>query len=86
MVRALLQYGDYNVFAVDWSGGSRVIYHQAVTNIRVVALEISTLINTLRVKLGQDPGKVHVIGHSLGSHMAGKVNCVILKIFYESVY
>ncbi|KAF2361826.1 Lipase/vitellogenin [Trinorchestia longiramus] len=73
MVRGLLFHGDYNVFSVDWSGGSRVIYHQAVTNIRVVALEVSALINSLKFKLGQDPAKVHVIGHSLGSHTAGYI-------------
>ncbi|XP_018020443.1 pancreatic lipase-related protein 2-like isoform X2 [Hyalella azteca] len=73
MVRGLLYHGDYNVFTVDWSGGSRVIYHQAVTNIRVVALEVAALINSLKFKLGQDPAKVHVIGHSLGSHMAGHI-------------
>lgn len=73
MTRGLLHHGDYNVFTVDWSGGSRVIYHQAVSNIRVVALEIAALINWFHAQLGQHPSTIHVIGHSLGSHTAGHV-------------
>ena len=75
MVRGLLYHDDCNVFVVDWSGGSQTMYPQAVTNIRVVALEIASLINWMETKMGQPPSMVHVIGHSLGSHAAGKKNC-----------
>lgn len=72
MTRGLLKHGNYNVLTVDWSGGSRVMYHQAVSNIRVVALEVAAVINYMHTQLGQDTAKVHVIGHSLGSHTAGQ--------------
>lgn len=76
MTRGLLKHGDYNVLTVDWSSGSRVMYHQAVSNIRVVALEVAALINWMHTQLGQKTELVHVIGHSLGSHTAGK-DCLL---------
>ena len=72
MVRALLKHGDYNIFSVDWSGGSRVLYPQATSNIRVVGLEIAYLVNWARNNINLDPSRVHIIGHSLGAHTAGK--------------
>ena len=92
MVRGLLYHDDCNVFVVDWSGGSRVMYPQAVTNIRVVALEIGALIKWMESEMGQRPEMVHVIGHSLGSHAAGMVYEKILfqllsnKLLYRRKY
>ncbi|XP_071528841.1 pancreatic triacylglycerol lipase-like isoform X2 [Panulirus ornatus] len=71
MVRALLVYGDFNVVTVDWSGGSQALYSQATANTRVVGLEVAHFINWLKDNLDLDPGEVHIIGHSLGSHTAG---------------
>lgn len=71
MVRALLAYGDFNVVTVDWSGGSQALYSQATANTRVVGLEVAHFINWLKDNLDLDPGDVHIIGHSLGSHTAG---------------
>ena len=67
----LLDYGDYNVFRVDWGGGSRALYSDAVANTRVVGLEIGYLVNWMIREFGVDPAKVHLIGHSLGAQISG---------------
>lgn len=68
MVQALLEAGDFNVVYVDWTGGSLGVYSQAVANARLTALEIANFIKYT----GIDPRHVHLIGHSLGAHLAGK--------------
>ncbi|KAK7069512.1 hypothetical protein SK128_016319 [Halocaridina rubra] len=70
-MRALLAEEDFNVIMVDWSGGSRALYTQATANARVVGLEVAHLVNWLRKHLSLQPKDVHIIGHSLGSHIAG---------------
>ncbi|KAK7116539.1 pancreatic lipase-related protein 2-like [Littorina saxatilis] len=57
-----------NVIAVDWKEGAKPPnYIRAAANTRVVGAHIATLIKTL----GVDPANVHLIGHSLGAHVAG---------------
>ncbi|XP_076044493.1 pancreatic lipase-related protein 2-like isoform X2 [Oratosquilla oratoria] len=73
MVSALLSMGTFNVFTVNWSGGSRALYSQAVANTRVVALEVALLITTLKHYANLQLADVHIIGHSLGAHTAGYV-------------
>jgi len=67
----LLDYGDYNVFRIDWGGGSLPLYGQAAANCRVVGLEIGYLVNWMTEYYGLDPADVHIMGHSLGSHVSG---------------
>ncbi|CAL4217380.1 unnamed protein product [Meganyctiphanes norvegica] len=72
MAQEMLDYGDYNVFRVNWEGGSSMnFYGQATSNTRVVGLEIGYLVNWMVNYFSLDPAKVHLIGHSLGSHVAG---------------
>ena len=53
---------------VDWTQGSKGLnYLQAAANARVVGAQVATMIRTL----GVDLGRVHLIGHSLGAHVAG---------------
>ncbi|KAK7115671.1 pancreatic lipase-related protein 2-like [Littorina saxatilis] len=67
LVKELLQKVP-NVIAVDWRKGAKgPNYFQAAANTRVVGAQIATLIKTL----GVDPANVHLIGHSLGAHVAG---------------
>ncbi|XP_049274791.1 pancreatic triacylglycerol lipase [Rhipicephalus sanguineus] len=68
---ALLQVGDFNVILVDWASGSKYDYIQATANTRVVGLEIARLIYLLQEAFGVTPDRFHVLGHSLGSHVAG---------------
>ena len=67
MSSALLSADDVNVLIVDWRGGSLPLYSQAAANTRLVGLEVARLVQLLRV----NPSKVHIIGHSLGAHIAG---------------
>ncbi|KAK4309049.1 hypothetical protein Pmani_019308 [Petrolisthes manimaculis] len=66
-----LKVQDVNVVYVDWTDGSLAIYSQAVANTRVAGLEVAHFINWLQENTGLSPSTVHIIGHSLGSHVAG---------------
>ncbi|KAI8793131.1 pancreatic lipase-related protein 2 [Biomphalaria glabrata] len=67
----LLIEGDYNVIIVDWSKGNKPPYTQATANTRVVGAQIALLIHKLVESSGIKNSDVHIIGHSLGSHIAG---------------
>ena len=71
MADALLDVEDANVIAVDWGGGSLPLYSQAAANTRLVGLEVARLVNHLIEDHGAVAANVHIIGHSLGSHIAG---------------
>lgn len=71
----LLQYSRQNqigmlVIVVDWAGGSLPLYTQATANTRLVGLELAYLIKKLRDEHGVRPEDIHLIGHSLGAHLA----------------
>lgn len=61
-----------NVITVDWSGGNQFPYDQAVANIVIPATEIRLLLNKA-IERGVSPQQIHLIGHSLGAHIAGYV-------------
>jgi pancreatic triacylglycerol lipase len=72
MKDALLDVEDSNVIVVDWSGGNKFpFYIQAVANTQIVAAEIETLVYSYINKNLITADKIHIIGHSLGSHIAG---------------
>lgn len=48
----MFQVEQVNCICVDWKGGSRTLYTQAVHNIRVVGAEIAYFLNELSVKAG----------------------------------
>ena len=76
MAHQFLVQGDPNVFCVDWRGGSQdPMYPKAVANTRVVASEISRFIKFLETetKAKNLINRIHLIGHSLGAHIAGFV-------------
>lgn len=68
---ALLENDNYNVISVDWSDGAWWPYTQATTNTQLVGAEISLIIKKLQKQKGLDLKDVHLIGHSLGAHIAG---------------
>ncbi|CAI9606922.1 unnamed protein product, partial [Staurois parvus] len=72
MCKALLELSDVNCFCVDWKGGSFALYTQASNNVRVVGAEIAYFLNTLQTAYNYDLNDVHLIGHSLGAHVAGE--------------
>ncbi|XP_011537578.1 pancreatic lipase-related protein 3 isoform X1 [Homo sapiens] len=71
MCNVLLQLEDINCINLDWINGSREYIH-AVNNLRVVGAEVAYFIDVLMKKFEYSPSKVHLIGHSLGAHLAGE--------------
>ncbi|XP_061162928.1 inactive pancreatic lipase-related protein 1-like [Saccostrea echinata] len=72
MKDALLENGDMNVIAVDWSKGTQgTIYRQSAANTRVVGATIGNMIKALRDSVSLPLGQVHLIGHSLGAQIMG---------------
>ncbi|KAH6940550.1 hypothetical protein HPB50_000571 [Hyalomma asiaticum] len=71
MMHAFLTVGDYNVIIVDWQGGNSLPYAQATANTRVVGAEIALLVKKLEKAFGAKRNTFHIIGHSLGAHVAG---------------
>ncbi|UXI18070.1 nose resistant to fluoxetine protein 6-like [Sarcoptes scabiei] len=73
MSSALLNRGDWNVIAVDWMLGASPPYTQAVANTRLVGSIIAHFIQTIQKTYAENfsVDKIHLIGHSLGAHVAG---------------
>ncbi|XP_012221736.2 uncharacterized protein [Linepithema humile] len=68
MKAALMSVQDCNIVCVDWGPGSAVPnYVRAAANTRLVGRQLAKLIRSLDVPLE----KVHLIGFSLGAHVAG---------------
>ncbi|XP_059708008.1 inactive pancreatic lipase-related protein 1-like [Haemorhous mexicanus] len=72
MCKRMLTVEDVNCICVNWKKGSRCQYTQAANNIRVVGAEIAYFVNVLKDEYGYSPANVHIIGHSLGAHVAGE--------------
>ncbi|XP_071827843.1 pancreatic lipase-related protein 2-like isoform X2 [Apostichopus japonicus] len=79
---AILETERCNVIMIDWYGGAKVefsswnpwdIYYRVRQNTRVVAMEITLLLTELILTGDLKPSRVHLIGHSLGAHLAGYV-------------
>jgi pimeloyl-ACP methyl ester carboxylesterase len=68
---ALLEADQVNVVTVDWSKGNGFPYTQATANTQIVGAELAKLIKNLCDKKASQPGDFHIIGHSLGAHIAG---------------
>lgn len=71
MAKNFIRKGPMNVIAVDWGRGSGFPYRQAVANTRVVGAEIARLVQFLIRHAGASAENFHIIGHSLGAHIAG---------------
>ncbi|EEC12502.1 lipase, putative [Ixodes scapularis] len=71
MVDALLAAGDFNVLVVDWEKGATLPnYVQAAANARLVGRQVAQAIRGL-MRLGARPKDFHLVGFSLGAHVAG---------------
>ncbi|XP_063216982.1 pancreatic lipase-related protein 2-like isoform X3 [Bacillus rossius redtenbacheri] len=70
--RALVEKEDLSVVVVDWTNGAANSYASAVANTELVARQLGLLLLDM-LSLGVDPGTVHLIGFSLGAHIAGCV-------------
>ncbi|OWA52478.1 putative Pancreatic lipase-related protein 2 [Hypsibius exemplaris] len=64
--------GPVNFIFVDWSKGAAAPdYWAASANTQMAAVQISKLIAGLNTHLGSTSSSFHLIGHSLGAHVAG---------------
>lgn len=68
---AYLKKGDYNVILVDWTKPAGALYPFSVGYTRDVGKYVGELIVDLNQTLGVPYENVHLIGHSLGSHISG---------------
>ncbi|KAB0794450.1 hypothetical protein PPYR_11289 [Photinus pyralis] len=72
MRSALMAVEEMNLICVDWSKGAELPnYVKAVINTRLVGRQVSNLLKGLMEKSGLMESKVHLIGFSLGAHVAG---------------
>ncbi|XP_028656594.1 phospholipase A1 member A [Erpetoichthys calabaricus] len=72
MVTAILERADVNVLVVDWLPAASFLYANAVQNSLELSWSISSMISKL-IKLGSTEKSFHLIGVSLGAHIAGFV-------------
>lgn len=82
----LLHYGAFNIFLVAWQKGNGIIYDQAAVNTRVigpmVALQIQAI---LTVHPQYSLADIHLIGFSLGAHVAGYAGKYMQKVFNGTI-
>ncbi|GAB6025976.1 hypothetical protein CHUAL_011945 [Chamberlinius hualienensis] len=72
MRKALLQLENVNVICVNWEEGAALPnYVQAAANTRVVGKQVAKFIRTLNQIRGTNNTFYHLIGFSLGAHVAG---------------
>uniref|UniRef100_A0A4Q8K496 U94-Liphistoxin-Lsp1b_1 n=1 Tax=Liphistius sp. SGP-2016 TaxID=1905180 RepID=A0A4Q8K496_9ARAC len=72
MKNALLDHEDCNVLVVDWSRGALPpFYISAAIDTELVGRQVARVIQLLKERRGFPESNVHVIGFSLGSHLAG---------------
>ena len=65
---------DVNVVIVDWEkGADRKDYSQAAANTRVVGALTANVIRKMKGYAKARYRDIHLIGHSLGAHIAGYV-------------
>ncbi|KAK3915611.1 Inactive pancreatic lipase-related protein 1 [Frankliniella fusca] len=72
MRSALMAVEDCNVICVDWERGATIPnYVRAAANTRMVGKQVALLLAGLQKHAGLPVHRVHVIGFSLGAHVAG---------------
>ncbi|XP_029916206.1 endothelial lipase [Myripristis murdjan] len=72
LVAAVMQReSEANVVVVDWISLAHQLYPDAVNNTRLVGSSIATLLDWLQEEQQLPLQNVHLIGYSLGAHVAG---------------
>ncbi|KAF9420722.1 hypothetical protein HW555_003070 [Spodoptera exigua] len=66
----LLKKSVYKVFALDGRKIINLEYFSSSTNARFMGEMLGSFLSDV-IKNGEDPSKIYIIGHSLGSHIAG---------------
>lgn len=71
-----------SVIIIDWSNGAAPPYAQAVANTRLVGVITAHVLNMVKEQLKmKNLDNVHMIGHSLGSHLSGYTGYYLRKEF-----
>uniref|UniRef100_A0A182S6M2 Lipase domain-containing protein n=1 Tax=Anopheles maculatus TaxID=74869 RepID=A0A182S6M2_9DIPT len=70
---AYLVQDAHNLLVVDWSKAASLLYPTARDLVLPVANRIGTSLSQFMQRVSIDPSRVHVIGHSLGAHIAANV-------------
>lgn len=70
---AYLKRGDYNVIFVDWASYASVNYARAHCTLKSIGNAIGDFLHGLVRADKLELDEVHLIGHSLGAHLAGYV-------------
>uniref|UniRef100_A0A2M4CFV2 Putative pancreatic triacylglycerol lipase n=1 Tax=Anopheles darlingi TaxID=43151 RepID=A0A2M4CFV2_ANODA len=74
------------VIVIDWGRGSNPPYNQACANIRLVGAITAHIIDKIKKVLGlPNLDRVHLIGHSLGSHLSGYAGHALIEVFQEKL-
>ncbi|KAF5285939.1 hypothetical protein FQR65_LT13032 [Abscondita terminalis] len=69
---ALMAVVNMNIICVDWSKGAELPnYVKAVVNTRLVGKQVALLLKGLMENIKVAPSDIHLIGFSLGAHVAG---------------
>ncbi|KAI1891283.1 hypothetical protein AGOR_G00142190 [Albula goreensis] len=77
IVRLLAAQDDMNILLVDWNrGAANLNYFSAVANTRKAAENITAFILSMQEN-GADLSSIHMIGVSLGAHVAGFVGAML---------
>lgn len=74
----LLDMEDTNVILLDWTKGAGAAYSTAVANTELVGRQLALILLDV-LNLGTNPKKIHVIGFSLGAHVAGCASEILKK-------
>lgn len=70
---AYLTAADVNLIIVDWSKGAYQPYDVSRGLIPQVAIRVGEILEQFMSDYDLDKGMIHVVGHSLGAHIAGCV-------------
>uniref|UniRef100_H2Y9W6 Lipase domain-containing protein n=1 Tax=Ciona savignyi TaxID=51511 RepID=H2Y9W6_CIOSA len=71
ITNAIIYQEDVNVIQINWVKGSQLQYENAAANTRVVGAQVAYLINMLMEVFDARAEDFHLIGFSLGAHVAG---------------
>lgn len=82
--KAYLNAGNVNLMIVDWSQASYQMYEVSRSLTSQVAIRIARILDEFLQINDIDSGLVHLVGHSLGAHVAGMSARIILLFFYFS--
>lgn len=74
MTREIIKNADVNVIVIDWRRGAMTLnYLQAAANTRLVGAIAAVMVEKLNHTYNIQPSMIHIIGHSLGAHIAGYI-------------